>query len=323
MAAKTRVVLLCLAALCLPAFSNVPKSSLLHEKPRQGGVGLAQASHQGLVAANTLIAPGIAGCLCDFGGRARCTGHERDLETGLDYFGARYYSGAVGRFVSADEFPGGAVDPVTGAQVGAPGPLPYADITNPQSLNKYAYVMNNPLRYTDPDGHCVWDLCVGEGVAAYALGAVVVGATTAYLASPQGQESIRATATLIGMAGTAIGNLVRKDDKPQDVPVPNTAPRPRAEKLRKEWEALHGKPWPVDPVTGRPHEADHDEPLADGGSNRPENITPRPKQDHIDRHKKNGDFSRWGRRRMPKAAPEPVSEPVRPVNARKPETGKE
>ncbi|MGH9425083.1 MAG: hypothetical protein ACRD2L_02075, partial [Terriglobia bacterium] len=33
-------------------------------------------------------------------------------------------------------------------------PLPYADITNPQSLNKYTYTWNNPLRYTDPNGHC-------------------------------------------------------------------------------------------------------------------------------------------------------------------------
>lgn len=36
-----------------------------------------------------------------------------------------------------------------------PGPLPYALITNPQSLNKYAYTFNNPLRYTDPNGHCL------------------------------------------------------------------------------------------------------------------------------------------------------------------------
>jgi hypothetical protein len=36
-----------------------------------------------------------------------------------------------------------------------PGPLPYADITNPQSLNKYTYTYNNPLKYVDPHGHDV------------------------------------------------------------------------------------------------------------------------------------------------------------------------
>ena len=35
-----------------------------------------------------------------------------------------------------------------------PGPLPYAAIGNPQSLNKYTYTYNNPLNYVDPDGHC-------------------------------------------------------------------------------------------------------------------------------------------------------------------------
>jgi RHS repeat-associated protein len=91
------------------------------------------------------------------------------LETGLDYFGARYYSGAQGRFTSPDEFPGGIVDPVTGLQVGQPGPLPYADITDPQTLNKYAYVRNNPLRYTDPNGHCgPWCAAIGAAGGATA-----------------------------------------------------------------------------------------------------------------------------------------------------------
>lgn len=84
------------------------------------------------------------------------TGKERDTETGLDYFLARYYSGAQGRFLSPDEFKGGPDDALTGAEIAPPGPLPYADITNPQSLNKYTYVLNNPLKYTDPDGH-FWD----------------------------------------------------------------------------------------------------------------------------------------------------------------------
>jgi RHS repeat-associated protein len=81
------------------------------------------------------------------------TGKERDAETGLDYFLARYYSGAQGRFLSPDEFKGGPDDALTGRDIIPPGPLPYADIANPQTLNKYTYTINNPLRYVDPDGH--------------------------------------------------------------------------------------------------------------------------------------------------------------------------
>lgn len=83
------------------------------------------------------------------------SGKERDAETGLDFFGARYFSSAQGRFTSPDEFKGGIVDPFTGQDIETNTELPYADITDPQTLNKYAYVRNNPLRYTDPDGHCV------------------------------------------------------------------------------------------------------------------------------------------------------------------------
>ena len=60
------------------------------------------------------------------------TGKERDTESGNDYFGARYFGSSMGRMMSPD--------PIGG------------DMTNPQSLNKYAYALNNPLRFTDPTG---------------------------------------------------------------------------------------------------------------------------------------------------------------------------
>jgi len=65
------------------------------------------------------------------------TQKERDIETGLDYFGARYYGSTQGRFTS--------VDPL----------LESAEATMPQSWNRYSYVLNNPLAYTDPSGE-IW-----------------------------------------------------------------------------------------------------------------------------------------------------------------------
>jgi RHS repeat-associated protein len=69
------------------------------------------------------------------------TGKERDTESGNDYFGARYYASNMGRFLSPDWSPQAE-------------PVPYAKFADPQSLNLYAYVTNNPLVRVDPSGHC-------------------------------------------------------------------------------------------------------------------------------------------------------------------------
>jgi RHS repeat-associated protein len=68
------------------------------------------------------------------------TGKERDTESGNDYFGARYYSSSMGRWLSPD----------WSAKI---MPVPYAKLDNPQSLNLYAYVGNNPTLGIDSDGH--------------------------------------------------------------------------------------------------------------------------------------------------------------------------
>src|SRR5258705_3262291 len=63
------------------------------------------------------------------------TQKERDTESGLDYFGARYYSSAQDRFTSTD-----------------PNPVTKENFVNPQRWNLYIYVNNNPLAAVDPNG---------------------------------------------------------------------------------------------------------------------------------------------------------------------------
>ncbi len=57
---------------------------------------------------------------------------------GIDYANSRFYSADLARFLSPDSI------------------MP--DASNPQALNRYSYVLNNPLTYTDPSGHCVYDM---------------------------------------------------------------------------------------------------------------------------------------------------------------------
>lgn len=78
------------------------------------------------------------------------TGKERDSESGLDNFGARFDASSIGRFMTPDW----AAKPVT---------VPYANFGNPQSLNLYSYVENNPTTLGDPDGHGDDKIVCGEG----------------------------------------------------------------------------------------------------------------------------------------------------------------
>jgi RHS repeat-associated protein len=88
------------------------------------------------------------------GVRQQFTQKERYIETGLDYFPARYYSSTQGRFTSPDEFQGGPDELYLFAEHASVNPTFYADPSIPQSLNKYQYTYNNPTNLTDDDGHC-------------------------------------------------------------------------------------------------------------------------------------------------------------------------
>jgi RHS repeat-associated protein len=68
------------------------------------------------------------------------TSKQRDVESGLDYFGARYYVNSLGRFLTPD-------------WADKPTSVPYAEFGDPQSLNLYGYVRNHPVLQVDGDGH--------------------------------------------------------------------------------------------------------------------------------------------------------------------------
>jgi RHS repeat-associated protein len=116
------------------------------EKPHQGLPGRNPALYQGPTVCNSTTALGLRG-QAEINRIGSCsTGKERDTESGNDYFGARYYASSMGRFLSPD----------WSAKV---APVPYAKLDDPQSLNLYAYVRNNPLVRIDPDGHVT---CAGS-----------------------------------------------------------------------------------------------------------------------------------------------------------------
>jgi len=130
--------------------------------------------------------------LYDEGLGSRCTGKERDTESGNDYMFARYYNSATGRFLSPD-------------WSAKEEPVPYAKLEYPQTLNLYSYVLNNPMTHSDPDGHKCGDAgqpaCTAPG-------------TTATPTSPQSDAKARATqageaAVNFTLAATKINTAIK------------------------------------------------------------------------------------------------------------------
>src|SRR5262249_36930789 len=111
-------------------------------------------------------------------------GKERDAETGNDDFGARYYSNRFGRWLSAD-------------WSNVPISIPYANLTNPQTLNLYAMVADDPESFADLDGHYLMgsynyqvstDMCINDADCEMAAQAGVGSALSQQQAQSQQQN---------------------------------------------------------------------------------------------------------------------------------------
>jgi len=98
------------------------------------------------------------------------TGQISDSYINLYWYGSRWYDDALGRFIQPD--------PII--------PEPY----NSLAYDRYQYVYSNPVRYTDPSGHCIWDLCILEGIGLVELALIFGGSAVAlYAATPDAREA--------------------------------------------------------------------------------------------------------------------------------------
>jgi RHS repeat-associated protein len=125
------------------------------------------------------------------------TGKERDSESGNDYFGARYYASSMGRFMSPD-----------------PGPFIWRD---PQTLNRYTYTRDNPLKYVDPTGKY---FVISTSDPHYQQ---FVSAISKMLATPVGRAAVHRIAADPRPAFYQSGKLPQDPNKPNIRHVGDTA----------------------------------------------------------------------------------------------------
>jgi RHS repeat-associated protein len=115
----------------------------------------------------------------------RYTGQEYDPEIGLYNYKARLYAAGIGRFISAD--------PIV------------SDPLDPQSLNRYSYVINNPLKYVDPSGYWTWKK-FWQKFGGYVVGGVIIFATLVLTVVTGGAAApLFIGAMLGGMIGYQVG----------------------------------------------------------------------------------------------------------------------
>ena len=115
------------------------------------------------------------------------TGHVYEESTGLYYAKARYYDAKIGRFISEDSYRG--------------------EQGESTSLNLYAYVQNNPVKYSDPSGNIAIPLLGAAAVIILVVGTYAISTYERYIHSPEGKDAINRGATAIKDGVIVAGKL--------------------------------------------------------------------------------------------------------------------
>jgi len=167
------------------------------------------------------------------------TGHQKDESTGLTYMQARYYDPVIGRFYSDD--------PVS--------PLGHLNgLQGIQGFNRYSYANNNPYKYTDPNGENIAVAACGAGPNPVCIGGLVALGAAIYVGMKGTNDALEKR-----KRDRKFGNKV-KDKNREKNDGDLVCDGCRKPELQEGKKRKKGVPVPADEA-----QADHIDPLADGG----------------------------------------------------------